>query len=70
MTAGPVAPVIPAASRGRLPQGKPSAGRPMPLASLPCAGWLTRPASSTSTVTWLPRSADAAPEFSQARKAM
>jgi hypothetical protein len=35
MTAGPVAAVIPAASRGRLPQGKPSAGRPMPLASLP-----------------------------------
>jgi hypothetical protein len=35
MTARPVAPVIPAASRGRLRDGKPGAGRPMPLASPP-----------------------------------
>jgi hypothetical protein len=35
MTARPVAPVIPAASRGHLREGKPGAGRPMPLASPP-----------------------------------
>jgi hypothetical protein len=35
MTARPVAPVIPAAGRGRLRQGKPGLGRPMPLASPP-----------------------------------
>jgi hypothetical protein len=35
MTAGPVAPVIPAASRGRLRPGRLGAGRPMPLASPP-----------------------------------
>ena len=35
MTAQPIAPVIPGASRGRLRQGKPGAGRPMPLASPP-----------------------------------
>jgi hypothetical protein len=35
MTARPVAPVIPAASRGRLREGKPGAGRPIPLASPP-----------------------------------
>jgi hypothetical protein len=35
MTARPVAPVIPGASRGHLRQGKPGAGRPMPLASPP-----------------------------------
>ena len=35
MTAGPVAPVIPAASRGRLRKAQPGAGRPMPLASPP-----------------------------------
>jgi hypothetical protein len=35
MTARPVPPVIPAASRGQLRQGKPGAGRPMPLASPP-----------------------------------
>ena len=35
MTARPVPPVIPGASRGRLRQGKPGAGRPMPLASPP-----------------------------------
>jgi hypothetical protein len=35
MTARPVAPVIPAASRGYLRPGKPGAGRPMPLGSPP-----------------------------------
>jgi hypothetical protein len=35
MTALPVAPVIPGASPGRRRQGKPGAGRPMPLASPP-----------------------------------
>jgi hypothetical protein len=35
MTARPVAPVIPAVSRGRLRQGKPGTGRPMPLARPP-----------------------------------
>jgi hypothetical protein len=35
MTARPISPVIPAASRGRLRDGKPGAGRPMPLASPP-----------------------------------
>jgi hypothetical protein len=35
VTARPVAPVIPAASRGHLRKGKPGAGRPMPLASPP-----------------------------------
>jgi AbrB family looped-hinge helix DNA binding protein len=35
MTAGPVAPVIPGACRGRSRPGKPGAGRPMPLASPP-----------------------------------
>ena len=35
MSARPVAPVVPAAARGRLRQGKPGAGRPMPLASPP-----------------------------------
>jgi hypothetical protein len=35
MTAGPVAPVIPAASRDRLRRAQPGAGRPMPLASPP-----------------------------------
>ena len=35
MTARPVAPVIPGASRGHRRQGKPGAGRPMPLASPP-----------------------------------
>jgi hypothetical protein len=35
VTARPVAPVIPAANRGRLRLGKPGAGRPMPLASPP-----------------------------------
>jgi hypothetical protein len=35
MTARPVAPVIPAASHGLRRQGKPAAGRPMPLASPP-----------------------------------
>ena len=35
MTARPVAPVIPGASPGRRRQGKPGAGRPMPLASPP-----------------------------------
>jgi hypothetical protein len=33
MTAGPVAPVIPAAGLGRRRPGKPGAGRPVPLAS-------------------------------------
>src|SRR5260370_27801048 len=35
MTGGPVAPVIPGASRGHLRQGKRGAGRPMRLASPP-----------------------------------
>jgi hypothetical protein len=35
MTAQPVPPVIPGASRGHRREGKPSAGRPMPLASPP-----------------------------------
>ena len=35
MTAQPVAPVIPAASRGRLRKGKPGASWPMPLAGPP-----------------------------------
>jgi hypothetical protein len=35
MTTRPVAPVIPGSSRGHLRQGKPGAGRPMPLASPP-----------------------------------
>jgi bifunctional DNA-binding transcriptional regulator/antitoxin component of YhaV-PrlF toxin-antitoxin module len=35
MTAGPVAPVIPAAGRDRLRKAQPGAGRPMPLASPP-----------------------------------
>ena len=35
MTARPVPSVIPGASRGRLREGKPGAGRPMPLASPP-----------------------------------
>jgi hypothetical protein len=35
MTARPVAPVIPAPTPGRSRQGKPGAGRPMPLASPP-----------------------------------
>jgi hypothetical protein len=35
MTAGPISPVIPTASRGHLRGGKPGAGRPMPLASPP-----------------------------------
>jgi len=35
MTARPVAPVIPDASRGHLRKGKPGARRPMPLASPP-----------------------------------
>jgi hypothetical protein len=35
MTSRPVAPVIPAASLGRLHEGKPGTGRPMPLASPP-----------------------------------
>jgi hypothetical protein len=35
MTARPVAPVIPAASCGHLREGRPGAGRPMPLASPP-----------------------------------
>jgi hypothetical protein len=35
MTARPVAPVIPAASRGHLRAGRPGAGRPMPLACPP-----------------------------------
>ena len=35
MTARPVAPVIPAAGRGRPRLGKPGAGRPLPLASPP-----------------------------------
>jgi hypothetical protein len=35
MTAHPVPPVIPGASRGHLRQGKSGAGRPMPLASPP-----------------------------------
>jgi hypothetical protein len=35
MTSPPVAPVIPATSPGRRREGKPGAGRPMPLASPP-----------------------------------
>ena len=35
MTARPVAPVIPGAGRGHRREGKPGAGRPMPLASPP-----------------------------------
>jgi hypothetical protein len=35
MTAGPIAPVIPCASRDRSRPGKPGASRPMPLASPP-----------------------------------
>ncbi len=35
MTSRPIAPVIPAASRGRLRPGKADAGRPVPLASPP-----------------------------------
>ena len=35
MTTRPVAPVIPAVSSGRLRQGKPGSGSPMPLASPP-----------------------------------
>src|SRR5260370_35833778 len=35
MTAGPVAPFIPAPCPGRSRRGKPGAGRPMPLASPP-----------------------------------